>query len=169
MARPPATIEVSPPVGAAAGTGSSLAQVGTGVTKGPSPASDGGVGSPQSPPSHPTPRAVCYPSPRGLRPPHHAPSIEIAYSFNKNYMNTHIYPYTQSQIYTYTPSPGRTSPEQSHGREGPTSYCKAPRPTASAPGPQPGRFRARSPRSIDQRIRSAHIHRGTGHARPLCR
>jgi hypothetical protein len=98
----PATTEVSPLVGAAAGTVSSPAQVGAGVTKWPSPASDGGAGSPQSPPSHLTPRAVSYPSPRGLRPPHHAPSTKIAYSFNKNHTNTHIYPHTQSQIYTYT-------------------------------------------------------------------
>jgi hypothetical protein len=97
----PATTEASTPVGAAAGMGSSLAQGGVGVTKGPSPTSDGGTSSPQYPPSHSTPWAMCYPDPRGLRPLHHAPSTEITHSFN-NHTNIHIYPHIQSQIYTYT-------------------------------------------------------------------
>jgi hypothetical protein len=97
----PATTEASTLVGAAAGMGSSPAQDGIGVTKGPSPTSDGGASSPPVPSfALDASGSVLSRSP-GLRPLHHAPSTEITHSFN-NHTNIHIYPHIQSQIYTYT-------------------------------------------------------------------
>jgi hypothetical protein len=75
-------------------------------------------GSPRGPRQHrmvapappPTPRAMCYPDPRGPRPLHHAPSIDITHSFNNHTKYTHIPPYIITHALLPDPSPGRTSP-----------------------------------------------------------
>jgi hypothetical protein len=88
-------------------------------------------------------------------------------TFIQQTTHTHTYNYTNALL--PDPSLGRTSPGQSLDHEGPTSYQKAPQLTASAPGPRPRRFCARSLRPTGRRPRSARIPRRTRHSRPPCR
>jgi hypothetical protein len=62
---------------------------------------------------------------------------------------------------------GRPSPGQCRDRDGPTSYRKALQRTVLAPRLRPGRFRGRSPRLPDQRLRNAYIPHGTRHSQSL--